>query len=151
METTEEKDSSTVEQLINAKIAEVLRSLRPQWKRRVDAESSHKDSKGGRRQPDILIEHPNGLLLAIESEIRPDVSKVVGEAEDRVGKPLPGGTQIVEQAIALCIPEHLKNKFQDDLDDEIRKVGNGDSEEIFEYCVVSERGRWPEKGWIGGG
>lgn len=141
----EDNSSSTIEQLINGKIAEVLRALRPQWRGRVEAERSQKDSDGKRVQPDIKILYPRNPPVVIESEVHPNVSNVLDEAEGRVGKKLRGDIREVEQAIALRIPERLKNVIQDDLAKEIRGTEN------FEYCVISKKGRWPKEGWIEGG
>ena len=136
---------STIEQLINGKIAEALRARRPQWRGRVEAERSQKDSDGKRVQPDIKILYPRNPPVVIESEVHPNVSNVMDEAKGRVGKKLKGDTRAVEQAIALRIPERLKNVIQDDLAEEISEIKN------FEYCVISKKGRWPKEGWIEGG
>ena len=138
-------DSANIEQMINGNIAEALRVLRPQWRGRVEAEKSQKDSDGNRVQPDIKILYPQNPPVVIESEIHPNVSKVEKEASNRLGKVLAGDTREVEQAIALRIPNDLKNVIQDDLLEQVKNTKD------FEYCVISEKGRWPEKGWIGGG
>ena len=140
-----ELDSVKVENSINDRIAEVLRALRPQWRKRVEAERSQKNSKGERVQPDIKILYPQNPPVVIESEILPNASNVEKEAEDRLGEPLAGDDRDVEQAIALRIPRRMAEAYDDDILDEIKNAND------FEYCVISEKGRWPAKGWIGGG
>ena len=140
-------DSVAIEQTINGKIAEVLRALRPQWRKRVQAERSQKNSKGKRVQPDIKILYPGNPPVVIESEILPSASKVKDEAKDRLGEQLPGDTRKVEQAIALRIPERMATADDEDLLEEVKNAND------FEYCVISEKGRWPAPAdaWIRGG
>lgn len=138
-------DSASVEQWINGKIADVIRVLRPQWRGRVEAERSQKDSEGKRVQPDIKILYPQNPPVVIESEILPNASNVQQEATDRLGKVLAGDIREVEQAIALRIPKRMASTGQDDILEEIKNARD------FEYCVHSDKGRWPADGWIGGG
>ena len=141
----DDADSVAIEQTINVKIAEALRALRPQWRKRVQAERSQKNSKGRRVQPDIKILYPGNPPVVIESEILPNASKVEDEADARLRENLPGDTRKVEQAIALRIPRRMATADDEDLLEEVKNAND------FEYCVISDRGRWPAKGWIEGG
>lgn len=97
-------------------------------------------------RPDIVILHPGGLPVVIETEIEPSRT-VEKDAKSRLRKTLTDDGRKIEQAIALCIPEKLAFVSQEKL---YEVVVNSK----FKYCVLfdhresSQHERWPRKGWI---
>lgn len=147
--------SATVEELVNAKIAEVLRTLHPQWgkggKGRIVAESTRTMSVNKKEQPDIVVWHPSGQPVVIETEYDPASQVEKEDARPRLGKTLEDNEDNpIEQVIALCIPTYLRDDDQADLEELVRNAR-------YKFCLISERsdenplGRWPEHGWIEGG
>ena len=97
-------------------------------------------------RPDIVILHPGGLPVVIETEIEPSRTVEI-DAKSRLRKTLTDDGRKIEQAIALCIPEKLAFVSQDKLYEEVVNSK-------FKYCVLFDHGessqheRWPRKGWI---
>ena len=144
------------EQSINDSIGNVLRGMHPRWRKkgRIITENRRVISKEAGKKPDIVIHHPDGLSVVIESELHPDSREVEADARKRLRKKLGGGTKgrknrPIEQVIALRIPKDLEDADQGMLDDEVRK-------RQYEFCIHFEpRGsnlerRWPKSGWIEG-
>ena len=137
---------------INNSLCRVLWKKHPRWRDFVVAEQIGLIAGEPRLQLDILVRHPGGLPVALETELgaAPTVEK---DAIDRLGKILSEDKKRIEQAIALRLPESLRKVNQGDLELELEKAQ-------FELCIYSTRGkkhlplenrRWPIKGWVRGG
>lgn len=138
------------EKAVNHEIGNILRKKHPRWKKGcIETEKTGMLKNEAGKQVDIVICHPGGVPVVIETEFAP-ARTVTGDACSRLGKTLSHNGSRIEQAIALRIPEDLKATDQGMLTDEIQSSR-------FEYCVFSAldddntHERWPEKGWIVGG
>lgn len=141
------------ERSVNDKIGEVLRSLNPQWGEggsgRIVTENTRMFAEGKGKKPDIVVWSPNGMPVVIESEYAPAQNLEEKDCRPRLGKTLGDG-EPVKQVIALRIPKRLREVDQAKLGEEVRNAR-------YEFCLISEKtkenplGRWPAKGWIGGG
>ena len=141
------------ERSINDKIGEVLRCLNPQWDEdgagRVVTENTRMFAKGKGKKPDIVVWSPNGIPVVIESEYIPARNLEENDCRPRLGETLGDG-EPVKQVIALRLPRKLQKVNQARLEKEVRNAR-------YEFCLISEKskenplGRWPAKGWIGGG
>ena len=97
-------------------------------------------------QPDIIVRHPGGLPVAVETEYTP-AHTVEQDARERLGKTLRQTGDSIEQALAVRIPDALASARQNDLEEEIEKAG-------FELCIFSGNpdnpDLWPETSWLEG-
>lgn len=104
-------------------------------------------TEGSGLKPDIVISHPGGLPVVVETEYTPAYT-VEADARDRLGKTLRSDGRRIEQSIALRIPDGLAAGSQHRLRQSI-------TEAVMEFCVFSGNpenpDRWPEAGWIQGG
>ncbi|MYB35448.1 MAG: hypothetical protein F4X92_10115 [Gammaproteobacteria bacterium] len=122
--------------------------MNPQWGDHIEAEQTRNfvDKKG--RQPDILIRHPNGFPVIVETEFAPG-STVEKDATSRLGETLQLDGTPVEQTIAVRMPSRLSTVSQGDLAGLIQETTD------FEFCVFSMESsgfvRWPTEGWLRGG
>lgn len=134
----------TNEVAFNVELANVLREMHPLWRDNVGAEQHEVFQRVGLR-PDILVRHPVGLPVAIETEFEP-ARTVELDARGRLSHQVGRDGEAIEQTIALRVPAGLR-KGQQDLPERIRKAR-------FSYCVyfatAAEPVRWPRKGWIEG-
>ena len=96
-------------------------------------------------QPDIVIRHPGGAPVIVETEFEP-ARMVEEDARSRLGLVIAEPGDAVEQAIAVRVPNELRG-------DQGRLA-----EAEFRYCVFThhegeplDSGRWPESGWLSGG
>ena len=98
-------------------------------------------------RPDIIVRHPGGLPVAVETEYTP-ANTVEKDACERLGKTLQKDGQDIEQSIALRIPKTLSTAKQNELESLIEEAR-------LEFCLFSgdpeNPSRWPETGWIEGG
>ena len=142
------------EDSINDKIGEVLRTLHPEWGEEGRIVTQNTRMLAGKRgkAPDVVIWHPGGLPVVIESEYHPATNVEENDARPRLGEKLDDfNSALVEKVIAMRLPTSLRTANQAKLYDLVR------AEESYEFCVISEPtddnplGRWPEKGWIKGG
>lgn len=137
------------EQTINDVLGEVLRSRHPRWGKKLFSEKTGVFLESAGMRPDIVILHPGGLPVIIETEIEP-ARTVEKDAQSRLRKTLTSDGRKIEQAIALCLPKNLTTVTQD-------KLYSAIVESKFKYCVLIDHGesnhheRWPESGWIIGG
>ena len=142
----------TTETAFNVDLATALRSKHPRWREgnRVGAERTgvFKDNPGLR--PDIVIRHPGGAPVIVETEFEPAPTVEV-DARARLGMAMADTGDIVEQAIAVRIPDTLRSVDQAGLGDHIATAE-------LHYCVLTRREaepddpeRWPESGWLSGG
>lgn len=134
----------TNEIAFNLELANVLRGMHPLWRDNVEAERREEFRRVGLR-PDILVRHPVGLPVAIETEFEP-ASSVETDARGRLRHQLEGEGEQIEQTIALQVPAGLR-ECQQDLAERIREAQ-------FSYCVYFSTTagpiRWPRRGWIEG-
>ena len=134
----------TNEKAFNALFAEVLRGKHPLWKEYAAAEQTRVLGRS-QLQPDVVIRHPSGQPVILETEFMP-ASTVEKDAKERLGEELAATGQLVNQALAVRIPAELRG-HQGDLAKQIGKA-------VFEYCVFSKSSdqivRWPDNGWLNG-
>ena len=136
----------TSETAFNTELARVLRRKHPRWPDRIDVERTNVFSESAGLKPDIIVRHPGGLPVAVETEYTP-ARTVEQDARDRLGKTLRATGDYIEQALAVRIPDVLASVGQNDLEEEL------DNAEL-EFCILSgtpaDPGRWPETGWLAG-
>lgn len=136
----------TTETAFNSELAKVLRKKHPRWLDRIGVEQTNVFSEAAGLRPDIVVNHPGGLPVSIETEYTP-AATVEQDACQRLGKTLKETGQRIEQSIATSIPHALANVNQNDLEEEIEKV-------VLTFCVFSgypeNPDRWPESGWLDG-
>ena len=137
---------------MNKDLCRVLWKKHPLWRDSIEAERTGLIAQQPRLQLDILVRHPGGLPVAIETEFgsAPTVEK---DAIARLGKVLSEDNKRIEQAIALRLPESLRTHSQGDIDEKLESA-------VYNLCIFSIRGkqhlnleyqRWPNEGWIQGG
>ena len=136
----------TAEIAFNTEIADVLRRKHPRWADRIGVEQTNVFSGEPRLQPDIIVRHPGGLPVAIETEYTP-AHTVEQDACQRLGKSLTQTGDQIEQAIAVRIPIELAGVGQNELDTILES-------ENLEFCLLSgnpsEPERWPKSDWFEG-
>ena len=137
----------TSETAFNPTLAEALRGKHPRWRDRIGAEQTNVLLEAA-RQPDIVIRHPGGLSVIVETEYEP-ASTVEDDALDRLGKTLSENGETIEQVVAVIVPAALKESPQGRLPELIEQAE-------FRYCGVSgstaeTATRWPKSGWLQGG
>ena len=134
----------TNEVAFNVELANVLREMHPRWRDNLGVEQHEVFQRVGLR-PDILIRHPVGLPVAIETEFEP-ARTVELDARGRLSHQVGRDGEAVEQTIALRVPAGLR-EGQQDLAERIRKAR-------FSYCVYFATAvdpiRWPRTGWLEG-
>ena len=133
--------------MFNAALAEVLRGKHPRWRDRVGAEQTGVLLEASARRPDIVIRHPGGMTVILETEFEP-ARTVEDDACGRLEAVVAGTGDAVEQAVALRVPEVLRRFDQSRLPDQIASTA-------FDYCVFTAGPdgpvRWPGAGWLSGG
>ncbi len=133
------------EAAFNVELANVLRGKNPRWLHRIGAEQSEVFEQRALR-PDILVDNPGGLPVAVETEFLP-AGGVEEDARRRLGLVVGDLGAAVEQSLAVRVPVSLRQE-QGDL---ARRIQSAE----FAYCVFSlaetEPARWPASGWIRGG
>ncbi len=136
----------TREVAINTLFAEVLRGKHPLWNDRLYVEQTGVLRDAPRARPDVLVHVVDSQPVAVETEYDP-ASTVEDDAKARLGKTPSMSADPIEQAIAVRIPESLRQD-QADLAERIAVAE-------FGYCVYSgdpaDPNRWPEAGWLAGG
>ena len=136
----------TVEIAFNAELAKVLRRKHPRWTNRIGVEQTNVFSEAAGLQPDIIVRHPGGLPVALETEYTP-AQTVEQDAIQRLGKVLRATGDIIEQALAVRIPKSLASVTQNILDAEIERAS-------LDFCILSgdpkDADRWPAIGWLHG-
>lgn len=134
----------TSEPAINAVLGEVLRRKHPLWRDKVHTERTGVFQQAALR-PDIVVEHPGGLPVVVETEIAPAAS-VEADALARIGKPLQVVRGTAEEVVAVRLPRDLASTGGD-LESRILAAE-------FQYCVhTRSKGgslRWPSSGWLAG-
>ena len=97
--------SKTTEGAFNVELVNVLRTKHPLWHDRVRAEQTNVFQQCA-LQPDVFVEHPGGLPVAVELEFEP-ARTVERDACDRVGRVVGVTGAPVEQALAVRVPQSL--------------------------------------------
>ena len=77
----------TAETAVNAELGKVLRRKHPRWPDRIGVEQTNVFSESASLRPDIVIHHPGGLPVAVETEFAP-AQTVEEDARERLGKTL---------------------------------------------------------------
>ncbi len=99
------------------------------------------------QRPDIVIRHPGGLTVLVETEFVP-ARTVEDDARGRLGEIAAETGEAVEQAIAVRVPNALRGGNQSRLPERIAAT-------LFDYCAFLEGAdapiRWPASGWLQGG
>ena len=136
----------TVEVAFNFELAAVLRKKHPRWPGRIGVEQTNVFSEAAGLQPDIIIRHPGGLPVAVETEYTP-ATTVEQDARQRLGMTLRETGDTIEQALAVRLPDNLASARQKDLEAEIERA-------TLEFCILSgdpeNPDRWPATGWLDG-
>ena len=134
----------TSELVVNAALATVLRRKHPLWRQRVHVEQSGMFKQTALR-PDIIVDHPGGLPVVVETELEP-AHTVEKDAKSRLGQSLKVLPGVLEQALAVQMPKGLASS-RGDLTRHIEAAK-------FQYCLFtltrSEINRWPATGWLSG-
>jgi len=137
----------TQEKAFNTLLGDALRDKHPRWPDRIGVEQTGVFAEDARLVPDIIVRHPGGLPVSVETEYAP-AQTVEADAIDRLGKTLREDGRVIEQAIAVRLPVHLKTAKQSELPALIEGAE-------LEFCVFSgnpdDPARWPASGWIEGG
>ncbi len=139
------------EQAINFELGKALRSMHPRWnKDAILIQQTGLLVDHPSQRVDILFNHPSGIPVAIETEF--SLARTVeNDARTRLGKIFELNSNMIEQAIALRLPNELKTLPQDQLSESILNSQ-------FDYCLLScsdrdilqEPTRWPASGWLSG-
>ena len=137
----------TAEAVFNAEFANALRGKHPRWRERVGAEQTGVLRDASARRPDVVIRHPGGLTVIVETEFEP-AHTVERDARGRLGAIVEDTGDAVEQAIAVRVPAALRGCEQSRLPERIAATS-------FDYCAFLEGDdapiRWPASGWLHGG
>ena len=140
---------------MNTYLCNVLWTKNIRWRDCMESENTDVIEGNPSLRLDILVCHPGGLPVVIETEFgkAPNVEQ---EAKDRLRLPLSSkcgrhSGKIIEQAIALRMPENLREEKQKNIQRKLKEAR-------YEYCVYSVPGadedddvssrRWPKEGWI---
>ena len=132
----------TVEGAFNIELAAVLRRKHPGWGDAMAAEQTGVFRQAA-LQPDIVVRHPGGLAVVLETEFEP-ARTVEQDALRRLGGVLSETETSVEQVLAVRVPAELA-------------VGQGGLRgriETAEFRICSLSGtsdrpaRWPAEGWM---
>ena len=137
---------ATSEPEINIALAEVLDSLRSNW--RVGGEQLGR-LRGSHRQPDILVTAEGAAPVVIETEVMPAVT-VEDDALARLGETLSGSGQEVTSVVAVRIPLRFRDLAGERLRTALREAAT------IEYALLTGRTRetyqrFPDAGWLTGG
>ena len=136
----------TTEITINSELAKVLRRKHPRWSDRIGVEQTGVLAEATGQKPDIIVRHPGGLPVAVETEYTP-AHTVEQDARQRLGKTLVQTGDTIEQALAVRLPNTLASASQANLETEIEQAD-------LEFCILSgdpeNPDRWPATGWLDG-
>ncbi len=136
----------TAEHTVNVELARLLRTRHPRWRQGIGVEQTGVLADAPSDRPDILIQHPGGLPVVIETEYHP-AREVEQDAIDRLGKAVASTGEVIEQAVALRVPVELRGVNQAVLPQRV-------AEAAFDYCAFTEGAegpdRWPASGWLTG-
>ncbi len=136
----------TNEIAFNVRLLDVLQTKHPRWRDHVGVEQRDVLRETA-LQPDIVIRPPGGVPVILETEFIPARSVEV-DAKARLGKFLQYNGDLIEQTIAIQVPQELSRAPQEDLEQQIEAAE-------FRYCTFSLQEkdtvvRWPSEGWLTG-
>ena len=124
----------------------MLRRKHPRWPDRIGVEQTNVFIESAGLQPDIIVRHPGGLPVAVETEYTP-AQTVEQDARERLGRTLLQTGDRIEQALAVRIPDALASVSQRALAEAIEASRLG-------LCILSgdpeKPDRWPQIGWLDG-
>ena len=136
------------ENIINAKLAECLRSKHPGW----TVGSEQTDVLVNKlKQPDIVVSSSGGLTVVLETEYSP-ASSVEDDARARLGQTISRTGEELEQCVAVILPKTLRTADQ-------RSLSNVVQQSRYQYAVFTperddslygQEARWPVQGWLEG-
>ena len=130
----------------NVELGNILRAKHPRWHGRIEVEQTSILSESAGKRPDLVVRHPDGLPVIVETEFAP-AAEVEDDACGRLGMTLHRDGSRIEQSIALRIPDNLAVAQQHELAQLIQGAR-------LEFCVFSGAPdapiRWPTVGWIEG-
>ena len=136
------------EQTINDELGRILRTSHPRWADSIDTEKTRMLMEGAGQRPDVIVRHPGGQPVIIETEFAP-ARTVERDSRGRLGKTFTRDGKKVEQSISVCVPAIIAYSEQTELEDKLRTAK-------YKYCVHFEESdyfhstRWPESGWVEG-
>ena len=136
----------TNEIAFNVRLLDVLQTKHLRWRDHVGVEQRDVLRETA-LQPDIVIRPPGGVPVLLETEFMPAHS-VEADARARLGKFLQYNGDLIEQTIAVQVPQELSRAPQGDLERQIEAAE-------FRYCTFSLQEkdtvvRWPSEGWLSG-
>ena len=136
----------TNEIAFNVRLLDVLQTKHPRWRDHVGVEQRDVFRETA-LQPDIVIRPPGGVPVILETEFMPARS-VEADATARLGKFLQYNGDLIEQTIAVQVPQELSRAPQKDLE-RLTEAAE------FRYCTFSLQEkdtvvRWPSEGWLVG-
>ena len=108
----------TAESAFNMALGGILRGKHPRWYEAIQVEQTGVLSESAALRPDMIVEHPGGLPVAVETEYA-QATTVERDARERLGKTLKDTGEAIEQAIAVRTPAALRSVNQGDLEREI--------------------------------
>lgn len=127
-------------------LGDVLRTRHPRWPNSIGVEQTGVLEEAPGKHPDIVVRHPDGLPVVVETEFAP-ARTVEGDACDRLGHTLLQDGRTIEQSIAVRIPAALSTAPQYELERLLEDAA-------LEFCVFSGNpetpDRWPNTGWVKG-
>ena len=139
------------ERTINNAIADLLSQTRYAWRGDdvVFSESTGLFVDSKMLQPDILIDETFVAPVVIETELLP-AQTVEADALERLGKEIANYGAKVHSAIAVRLPQRLKDKSSRQLKRALRKTDD------LQFALYSGKSaakyrRYPESGWLTGG
>ena len=137
----------TNEIAFNVPLSDVLQTKHPRWRDQVGVEQRDVLRETA-LQPDIVIRPPGGVPVILETEFMP-AHTVEEDAKARLGKFLEDNGNLIEQTIAIQVPQELSRAQQGDILK--RQIEAAE----FRYCTFSLQKtdtpmRWPSEGWLVG-
>ena len=139
--------SKTHEIAFNVPLSDVLQTKHPRWRDHVGVEQRDVLRETA-LQPDIVIRPPGGVPVILETEFMPARS-VEADAKARLGEILEDNGNLIEQTIAIQVPQELRQAQQGDILKQQIEAAE------FRYCTFSLQKtdtpmRWPSEGWLVG-
>ena len=138
----------TAEHTVNVELARLLRTRHPRWRNGIGVEQTGVLADAPGLRPDILIRHPGGLPVVIETEYHP-----AREVEQDASRP-PGRGHRSHRRRPSSKPSPCacpSNSAASTRPICPRRVAEAE----FDYCVFTEGAegpdRWPASGWLSGG